>query len=337
MGESSGNPMHDIRNLTNTIGRISSGFIDSFVLFAANKANVFALLDSPMDSQGVAEQLGWPVRTTRMLLDGLVAIDLLVKSGGNYLNTELAATCLVPGRPHYQGHIIQHNANSASLWLRLGESLKTGNPVRATGEERSPDELRAFILGMSDIGRLSAREMIEAVDLTRCTNLLDVGGGPGTYALTFLDACPRMRATIFDRPDVLDIAREQAEAAGLSSRVSFQPGDLTTDALGQDFDVILVSNIIHSYSEAANRILVRKCFDALVPSGMLIVKDFLTDDDRNGPAYSLLFALRMLVANGEGDTYSCSEVASWTEEAGFTSGRRIDLTPQTRLWIVVKP
>ncbi|GMV91753.1 MAG: hypothetical protein AMXMBFR82_15310 [Candidatus Hydrogenedentota bacterium] len=329
--------MSGIRGLTNAIGNLSTRFVDSAVLFAANEANVFSLLDSPTDAETVAAQLRWPVRTTRMLLDGLVAIDLLVKSGSQYLNTELAATCLVPGRPHYQGHIIQHNANSASLWLRLGDSLRTGNPVRETGEDRSPEELRAFILGMSDIGRLSARELLDAVDISTRTNLLDVGGGPGTYALTFLDAVPGMRATIFDRPAVLDIAREQAEAAGMLNRLSFHPGDLTTDSLGEGYDLVLVSNIIHSYSEQTNRNLISNCFEALVPGGMLIVKDFLTHNDRSGPAFSLLFALRMQIANGEGDTYSCEQVASWTDDAGFDGGRLINLSPQTRLWIVCKP
>jgi hypothetical protein len=329
--------MRNARDLTNIIGNLSTSFIQSCVLFAANEANVFALLDEPTDTASVAEQLNWPVRTTRMLLDGLVAIELVVHYRGQYLNTELAATCLVPGRPHYQGHIIQHNANSAPLWLQLGHSLRTGKAVRATGEERSPEELRAFILGMSDIGRLSAREMLDVIDLSPFTNMLDVGGGPGTYALTFLDAYPRMRATIFDRPAVLEIAREQAATAGLTGRITFQEGDLTTDSLGEGYDLILVSNIIHSYSAKVNKQLVVKCFDALVSRGTLIVKDFLTNDDRSGPAFSLLFALRMQIANGEGDTYSCKEVASWTDDAGFQYGRLINLSPQTRLWLVTKP
>jgi len=329
--------MNDIRDLTGTINNLATSFIQSHVLFAANEANVFALLDKPAEIDAVAQQLGWPSRTTRMLLDGLVALDLVVKSGGRYLNTELASTCLVLGRPHYQGHIVQHNAFSAPAWAQLGEVLRTGQPAHSGERQRTPEELRAFILGMSDIGKLSAREMLDLVDLTNIKNMLDAGGGPGTYALTFLEAHPNLRATVFDRPDVLEIAREQAAAAGLIGRVAFQAGDLTSDSLGSGYDLILVSNIIHSYGPDTNRELVAKCYDALVPGGKLIIKDFLVDTDRTGPAFSLLFALRMLIANGEGDTYTSEEVAEWTRSAGFNDGRQVELSPQTRLWIVTKP
>lgn len=329
--------MEDIRDLTGAINNLATSFIQSQVLFAANEANVFALLDEPTDFQTVAQQLDWPIKTTRMLLDALVALDLVVKSGGQYLNTELATTCLIPGRPHYQGNIIRHQAFSAPAWAQLGEVLRTGQPAHAPDRQRSPEELRAFILGMSDIGRLSAREMLESVDLSEFTHLLDVGGGPGTYALAFLEANPHMRATVFDRPDVLEIAREQATAAGLAGRVTLQPGDLTSDPLGAGYDLVLVSNIIHSYSADRNRELTAKCFDALLPGGTLIIKDFLVNNVRTGPAFSLLFALRMQIANGEGDTYTCEEVAEWTRNAGFNDGRLVELSPQTRLWIATKP
>lgn len=329
--------MTDIRTLTGAINTLATGFVNSQILFAANDANVFAILETPHTAEQVAHALHWPARTTRMLLDGLVALGLVLKSGANYHNAEIASVCLVPGKPAYQGNIVKHIAYTAPHWSGLGQTLATGCPAKEQGVERPPEELRAFILGMSDIGKMSAREMLDAVDLSPFTRMLDVGGGPGTYAITFLQANPAMRATIFDRPEVLPIAREQVEAAGLAERVDYQAGDLTVDALGAGHDLILVSNIIHSYGPEKNRDLVRRCFDSLVSGGTLIVKDFLTDNDRSGPAFSLLFALRMLVMTGEGDTYSFSEVAEWTEEAGFAPGRLVDLSPQSRLWIALKP
>ena len=329
--------MTDIRTLTGAINTIASGFIHSHILFAANDAGVFALLESPRTAQDVAKSLDWPPRTTRMLLDGLVALELVEKVDGRYCNAEIASVCLVPGKPAYQGNIVKHIANIAPYWSGLGETLATGIPAKDPEIERTPDELRSFILGMQDIGKMSAREMLEVLDVSPFTRLLDVGGGPGTYAITFLQAHPAMHATIFDRPDVLLIAREQVEAAGLAERIDYRPGDLTTDPLGDGYDLILVSNIIHSYGPDTNRDLVRRCFRSLVSGGALIVKDFLTDDDRSGPAFSLLFALRMLLLSGEGDTYSFSEVGEWTREAGFAPGRMVDLSPQSRLWISVKP
>ena len=249
----------------------------------------------------------------------------------------MASACLVSGKPGYQGNIVSHIGNTLPQWTHIEETLCTGQAQRSERAQRTPEELRAFILGMDDIGRTSARDMLGVIDLSRYRNLLDVGGGPATYTITFLEAHPEMMGNVFDRPDVLEIAREQVQRAGLGERVAYRPGDLTCDALGAGYDLILVSNIIHSYSPETNRRLVRNCFAALQPGGTLIIKDFLTDNDRSGPAFSLMFALRMLLACGEGDTYSFANVQSWTDDAGFAAGRVVDLTPQTRLWVVDKP
>lgn len=328
--------MTDQREMGKQINTLARQFMNSQILFAANKAGVFTHLETPSSAEEVAAQCGWSPRTARMLLGGLIALELVEKVDGRYRNTAAASACLVPGKPQFQGNIVRHIENTALAWRHLDESLKTGQGAPKPGPP-SADDLRSFILGMKDIGQMSAREIIDAVDLSEYRHVLDLGGGPGSYALAFLGAHADMRATIFDRADVLAIAREQVAAAGMEDRVSYRPGDMLADSIGAGYDLILVSNIIHSFSEADNRRLVAKCFDALPSGGTLIIKDFLTDDDGTGPAYSLIFALHMLVATGDGDTYSFAQVASWTRDAGFADGRVVDLTPQTRLWIVRKP
>ena len=85
-----------------------------------------------------------------------------------------------------------------------------------------------------------------------------------------------------------------------------------------------------------NQALVQKCFNALTAGGTLIINDFLVDNDRSGPPFSLLFALHMLVHTTAGDTYTLDEVAAWTRSAGFSEGRVAQLTPRSRGWIVRK-
>jgi SAM-dependent methyltransferase len=145
-----------------------------------------------------------------------------------------------------------------------------------------------------------------------------------------------MRATIVDLPDVLPIAEQQARHAGLEERIAFQAGDLTCDPFRQGVDLILLSNIVHSYSFDQNRDLVKRCYEALVKGGMLIIKDFFVEPNRSGPPYSLVFALHMLLHTEAGDAYSTHDVAEWTTEAGFPPGKLVDLTPQSRLWLVTK-
>lgn len=314
---------------------ISGGFQRSQVLFTAMKGNVFVHLEEPRSAEEIAEAAGWSLRGTRMLLDGLLALHLVNKEDGRYRNAPIASQCLVPGAPMDQTSILRHKAYGWSTWSRLEEAVRTGKPAMRE-EERSDEELRAFICGMRDIAAQSAQGVLEKVDLSGCTRLLDAGTGPGTYSIVFLQRHPALHATLFDRPEVITIAREQVEQAGLMERVAFLPGDLMCDPLGSGYDLALVSNIIHSFDPETNRALVAKCYGALEPGGLLIIKDFLLDPERTGPPFGLMFALHMFVHTEGGDAYTVDEVAEWTRDAGFQEGELVDLTPQTRLWLVRK-
>ena len=329
--------MPDVRDQIAQINSLARGFMNSQVLFAANEAGVFACIEEPRTAEEVAAQCGWEPRAARMLLDALVALGLAGKTDGRYRNTALASACLVPGQRGYQGHIVAHLQDTMAGWLHLADALRTGTGVEPDRSERSPEEVRSFILGMKDIARTSAQEVLNAVEVSPYKHLLDVGAGPATYTIAFLQAHPRMKATVFDRPEVIQHAREQVEFAEVGQRVKFVSGDLTKDAFGADYDLVLVSNTIHSFGPDANRRFIRKCYDAMCPGGLLIIKDFLVANDRSGPAFSLMFALHMLVATGEGDAYTIAQVEEWTREAGFEDGRVIDLTPQSRLWLTKKP
>ena len=327
----------ETRDFVNRLNQIARGYQHAQILFAGLRAGIFEHLETPCTPEEAAQRIGWSPRGTRMLLDGLVAIDLVLNRAGLYQNTPIASACLIPGSPADQTHILIHSANSYEVWGRLDAALCAGHAYNRERHNRPPEELRAFILGMADLTRHAAPEVLKAVDLSPYRKLLDVGTGPGAFSIAFLNAHPRLRATLFDLPPVIAIAREQVASAGLLERVEFTAGDITTDAFSTGHDVVFVSNIIHSFNSENNRALVRKCYGALQSGGLLIIKDFLVDTYRTGPAFSLVFALHMLVNTGEGDTYTCEEVASWTDAAGFKPGRFVDLGYASRLWLAEKP
>lgn len=329
--------MEDIQKLTNRINELATAYRQSCVLFAAFNAGLFAELEEMRTAEEVARRMEWDPRGARILLDTLYALGLVARSPAGYRNEPVASMCLVPGAPAYQGNIVRHLQGGWPTWARLLEAVRSGDAVSGPESERSPEELRNFILGMQDIARFSARQVLDAVDFGAYRRLLDLGGGPATHSIAFLERYPEMRATLFDRPEVLDIAREQVGRAGFEDRFAYRGGDFMTDDIGAGYDLILLSNIIHSYGYDRNQALVRKCFDALAPGGRLVIKDFLTDPERSGPPFSLFFALHMLIHTGEGDTYPAAEVQEWTNAAGFGPGRLIDVTPQSRLWIADRP
>ncbi len=306
----------------------------SRILFVALEAGVFSQLETATTADAVAAELGWSPRGTRMLLDGLVALELVTQAEGRYRNAPIASQCLMPNSPHYQGHIVRHLLGSYDTYARLEDAVREGAPVSSGAASRTPDQLRDFILGMADLGGPVAQSILDAVDLSPYRHMLDLAGGPGVFAAAFLERHPAMRATLMDRPDVVAIAQEQVGQTGLAARFTFIEGDVLEDGLGGGYDLVLVSNLIHIYDEPTNRALIERCHAALEPGGLLIVNDFLVEDGRSGPSDALLFALHMLVHTSTyGDTYTFDQVATWTADAGFTNGRAIRCTPGPRLWL----
>jgi len=317
---------------------IARGFQGAVVLAAAAELKLFTLLDRQSLSAGqVAEKLGLDRRAADIFLHALAGMDLLRKESGRFSNSPLAGELLVRGKPYYQGDIILHNSNLIQRWLHLPEVLKTGKPAdlpRAVDDSRLR---RNFILGMSNIAVFSAQKVAESIDLPGFRRMLDLGGGPGTYAITFCRLNPQLEAVVFDLPAVIDeITRSQVEASGMKDRIELLKGDYLKDDLGEGYDLVLVSNIIHSLGARENIFLIQRCFDSMVSGGKILVKDFLLEEDRTGPAQASMFAVNMLTGTSSGGCYTAREVKEWLESAGFHQEGVVEISPSSRMVVGVK-
>ena len=240
---------------------------DVQILYTAFDAGLFDFFETPRTAADIAGELDWSERGTAMLLDGLVALDLVTKEQLSYKNTAAASACLAKTGCAYQGHILRHNQNSWNDWMLLEERVKTGT-CEPKGENRTGAPLRDFILGMRDIATISAREVLDTLDLSEYKHVLDLACGPASYAIAFLQQYPEMRATLFDKPEVIEIAREQVMDAGLVDRFSFIRGDCMKDNLGEGYDLVFMSNIIHSFSDEENAALVKR---DMTPSFLVVL------------------------------------------------------------------
>jgi predicted O-methyltransferase YrrM len=181
--------------------------------------------------------------------------------------------------------------------------------------------MRAFIGAMHVVGAPLAQKIVTAVKPGEARNLIDVGGASGTYTIAFLSAAPKMKATLFDRPAVIPIARERLAEAGMEDRVRFVAGDFYADELPGGHDLAILSAIIHQNSPAQNVELFRKVLHAMVSGGRMIVRDHVMEPNRIKPEEGAIFAVNMLVNTQGGSTYTFDEVRTWLTEAGFTKVR----------------
>jgi len=187
------------------------------------------------------------------------------------------------------------------------------------------DERESFLMGMFNLAMLNAPKVAERVDLTGRRRLLDLGGGPGTYAIHFCRQYPELQGVVFDLPTTRPFAEQTVERFGMREQVSFVAGDFTSDPLPEPFDVAWLSQVLHGEGPESCARLLAKTAAALEPGGVLLVQEFILDADRTAPLFPALFSLNMLLGTPEGQSYSEPEIAAMLEQAGLVDVERIVL------------
>src|SRR5918995_245368 len=283
-------------------------------------------------SEELAQYLAIDERPAEMLLTGCAALGLLEKEGGRYRNSALSEEFLVKGKPYYFGGWIQMlDKRLYPGWGKLTEAVRTNRPTTWDPDKQSslfegedPAMLALFWEAMHSLSTFSARALGAAVDFSAFKRLLDVGGGSGAYDIELCKHYPNLSATVYDLPFVAEIAAEKAKQAELEERIRTVGGDFFADArFPEGHDVILLSMILHDWSEPKNREILRKCYEALPSGGMVIISELLVNDEKTGLAPAALMSLNMLIETEGGRNYTPSEYAEWLTELGFGNIRTV--------------
>jgi 2-polyprenyl-3-methyl-5-hydroxy-6-metoxy-1,4-benzoquinol methylase len=307
---------------------MARGFQAAKMLMVAVDLAVFDFLEEPRSAPEAASWLKADGRATGIFLNGLAALGLVVKEVDYFRNSEQASRFLVRGKDQYRGEIIKHMEHTWDRgWDDLQYTVLAGHPresdpekwVDTKGPQRDEKEVRAFICGMDAIARDLAPNVTAALDLKGVERLLDLGGGPATYAIAFAKTHPGLKATVFDLPNPIKIAQEQIAKHGLSDRIDTLAGNFLEDGIGRGYDFIWVSQILHSHDVAQCHLIIDKCVQALNLGGTLAIHDFFLNKDGASPTGPAMFSVHMLAVTPRGRSYTWGEVAEWMAEAGLVS------------------
>jgi hypothetical protein len=260
-----------------------------------------------------------------MLLTGCAALGLLDKNDGRYLNSAHAEEFLVRGKPYYFGGFVQMlDQRLYPGWGSLTEAIRTNRPTtwnpdrqNSMFDDEDPHLLAIFWEAMHSLSTFTARALGQVIDLGGSRRLLDVGGGSAAFGIELCLLYPTLTATVYDLPKVADVAAAKAKDAGLSERIDTVTGDFFADpSLPGGHDTILLSMILHDWSEDRCREILQKCWAALPRGGLVIIAELLVNDERTGPPPAALMSLNMLVET-EGRNYTPAEYHAWLGHLGF--------------------
>ena len=305
--------MGPVRNVDDLMA-VGHGYQRAMILFAALKLGVFrGLATGGCDAPALARRVGADPGKLSILLDALAAQGLVGKRGKTYRIAQIAREHLLPG-PRSMESILLHHLDGWGEWGRLSVTVRAGRaPVG--GADGGYQE--NFIRGMEENARERAAAVVRKIPLRDGDRLLDLGGGPGTYAVAWAQAYPRAEIAIFDMPGTLRVARKILREKGAEARIRMMEGDFLEDPLGGPYDFLWISQILHAFPEADCRKLLRKARAALAPGGRVAVQEFLLAEGKTSPPGPVFFSVHMVAVTGGGRAYTAREIAAMLKAAGF--------------------
>ncbi len=310
-----------------------SGYRLPRVLLAALELDLFTVIgDRSWTPAALAKKLKVSERGLSILCRNLASAGVLRKRGSDYKNSLLGATALNANHRAYRGGYLTLIRNHWEDWIRLMESIRSGLPLDHDVPDGS-DYRRQFTWAMHHRTLEIAPVIAAQLHFGHAQTLLDLGGGPGTYAMAFLTKNPRLRATVCDREAALEVAKEIASTHKARGRLSYAPLDFSKESIPGTYDVIWYSNVLHIYSPKENQAIFRRVHAALKPNGRFIIQDaFLCGREGLYPTEASLFAVSMLLFTEQGNTYTVSDTAQWLKQAGFVGVKSVQIRKGTGDW-----
>jgi len=283
-------------------------------------------------AKAIAEKCGASERGTRILCDFLVISGFLTKDGKTYGLTPDSATFLDKRSPAYMGTVSEFilSPHLVENFDHLTEAVKKGGTAGDTKplEPDHPMWVR-FARAMAPMMAMPAQLLAQLADPTKDKKLrvLDIAAGHGLYGLAFAKQNPQIEVTAVDWPNVLEVAKENAQTAGVADRFQIKPGSAFDVDYGSGYDIVLLTNFLHHFDVATCETLLRKVHASLADGGRAVTLEFVPNDDRVSPPQAAAFSIMMLGMTPAGDAYTFAELEQMFRNAGFARSEFHELPP----------
>lgn len=307
------------------------GYTPTLVLVTAVQLDVFgAMTEGAQTAADIAKATSTSPRGLTMLLDGLVSLGLLDKQANRYDLTPESETFLVKSSDNYLGGFIEVFQKGIQDWLKLPESVKTGQPVRSVENQKRSEEFFAPLVRALHVANMGpAHNLARKLGVgTRWRGLrvLDVAAGSGVWGIAAAQEDPSTTVAALDFPKILTITREYAAKAGVADRMSYLESNMRDATFEENtYDLVILGNICQSEGADATRDFLTRVQPAIRANGKLAIVDMIPNEERTGPSFPVLFALQMLLHTTQGGTFTQSEYTRWLQQAGFKRVEAVDI------------
>ncbi len=303
--------------------------VNSYQRSAAIKAAIelglfTAIADGAETAQEIAEKCGASERGTRILCDYLTIKGFLNKHGQSYSLTPDSSLFLNQKSPAYVGGAIEFLLSPMLVegFNNLTAAVRKGGTAISEEGSVSPENpvWVKFAQAMAPLAAFNAQMMAQLIDrqIGKVNKVLDIAAGHGLFGIEVARLNPDAQIVALDWPDVLEVAKENAQKAGVADRYDTIAGSAFESDFGSGYDIVLLTNFLHHFDPPTNEALLRKVHAALADGGRAITLEFVPNEDRTTPPVAAAFSLIMLSSTPSGDAYTFAEFEKMFSNAGFS-------------------
>jgi ubiquinone/menaquinone biosynthesis C-methylase UbiE len=189
---------------------------------------------------------------------------------------------------------------------------------------------------MSSWSEMAQRHLVNRLDLTGVSTMLDCGGGDGINAIELARANPHLRVTIMEIEETVPIAKEKVAAANLSDRITVLAADMFDGDFPTGFDCVLFAHQLVIWTLEENTQLLAKAHRALNRGGKAVIFNSISNDQGDGPFLAAMCSAYFASLPAEGGMiYSWKQYEQCLSDAGFAHVERIDCPGWTPHGLIV--
>jgi len=310
-------------------------------LKAAIELEIFSAIgEGNTTAAEIAKRCGASERGTRILCDFLCIMAFLNKEGNRYSLTPDSAMFLDKRSPAYLGSAVEFISSPTLMegFKNFAEVVRHGGTIMNDGGTIAPENpiWVKFARGMAPMMALPAQLTAKLVDPTadRKLKILDIAAGHGLYGIAFAKNNPQATVVALDWASVLEVAKENAQTAGVADRYSTIAGSAFDVDYGSGYDLVLLTNFLHHFDPPTNEALLRKVHAALADDGRAITLEFVPNEDRISPPDAAAFSVMMLGGTPAGDAYTFPELERMFANAGFAGSEIHQLPPSIQQLVI---
>ncbi len=297
------------------------------LIMVATKLGVFeALTDGPATADQVAERCGTSPVGTEKLLFALAGASYLRAEDGGYALTPVSRKWLLRESPHSIADKLLLQFLEWDWIERSEDYVRTGEPLELHSMTSS-SQWDLYQRGMRAMANSFAGEAVRRMPVPKgARDMLDIGGSHGFYSVALCRRHEALRSVVLDLPQAVEQAEPLLAAEGMGERVVHLAGDALSDDLGTDaYDLVLIAQVVHHFTESQNRELAVRVARALRPGGVYAVLDEFRPKTAKqagqvGALLEFYFAL-----TSESGTWAVEEITDWQRRAGLQPRRPVRL------------